>query len=211
MPDATLPGGSMTSTAPTINGEPKITQDAATATVGLEVFVNNADPTKTKWFFGEKELAPSDTYSFTAIDQGGGKNALRCTIKNFDKPLAGTYKVTFANANGQNSATFTVQAGNAPEFYDKPHIVQKDGGKIVCIKARAKSHLEITTEWFKDDKPVKLDDRIKAIVKTDDKDPKGFQYVLEISNPQKSDAAKYKCVIKNKEGQNQQALNLVLE
>lgn len=38
---------------------------------------------------------------------------------------------------------------DAPEFHDKPHIVQRDGGNIIVIKVRAKSHLEMTAEWFK--------------------------------------------------------------
>jgi hypothetical protein len=39
--------------------------------------------------------------------------------------LAGTYKAVFASSAGEeNFATFTVQAGNAPEFYEKPKIVQ---------------------------------------------------------------------------------------
>lgn len=38
---------------------------------------------------------------------------------------------------------------DAPEFYDKPKIVQKDNGSVIQIKARAKSHLEMKVEWFK--------------------------------------------------------------
>uniref|UniRef100_A0A914S061 Immunoglobulin I-set domain-containing protein n=1 Tax=Parascaris equorum TaxID=6256 RepID=A0A914S061_PAREQ len=118
----------------------------------------------------------------------------------------------------------------APEFHDKPHIVQRDGGNVIVIKVRAKSHLEMKAEWFKvtgnlilrikkvlskesytydriadlsNDKPVKFDDRIKSVVKKDDKDKEGFQYLLEITGPKKEDEGKYKCVVKNAEGQNE--------
>lgn len=40
-------------------------------------------------------------------------------------------------------------AGNAPEFYDKPKIIQRDNGNVIAIKARGKSHLEVKAEWFK--------------------------------------------------------------
>lgn len=33
-------------------------------------------------------------------------------IKNFDKELAGSYKVKFCSNDGENSATFTVKAGS---------------------------------------------------------------------------------------------------
>ncbi|OZC06608.1 immunoglobulin I-set domain protein [Onchocerca flexuosa] len=132
-------------------------------------------------------------------------------IKNFDKELAGSYKAKFYSTDGENSATFTVKAGNAPEFHDKPHIVQRDGGNIIVIKVRAKSHLEMTAEWFKDDKPLKTTDRIKTVTKKDDKDKDGFQFLLEIHGPVKEDQAKYKCVVKNREGQNEQSLNLCFD
>ncbi|EJW75791.1 immunoglobulin I-set domain-containing protein [Wuchereria bancrofti] len=132
-------------------------------------------------------------------------------IKNFDKELAGSYKAKFYSSDGENSATFTVKAGNAPEFHDKPHIVQRDGGNIIVIKVRAKSHLEMTAEWFKDDKPLKATDRIKMVAKKDDKDKEGFQFLLEIHGPVKEDQAKYKCVVKNGEGQNEQSLNLCFD
>lgn len=64
---------------------------------------------------------------------------------------------------------------------------------------------------FKDDKPVKTSDRVKISAKPDDKDKEGTQFLLEITSPQKEDQAKYKCVVKNAEGSNQQSLSLVFE
>lgn len=80
--------------------------------------------------------------------------------------LAGEYKAKVFSADGENYASFTVQSGSwsslkiwqkckfifipdAPEFYEKPKIVQRDEGNIICIKVRAKSHLEMKAEWFK--------------------------------------------------------------
>ena len=90
--------------------------------------------------------------------------------------------------------------------------MQRDNGNIITIKVRAKSHLPLTAEWFKDDKPIKQSDRVKASNKPDEKDNDGgIQFLLEITGPQKDDQAKYKCVVKNAEGQNQQSLNLVFD
>ncbi|VDK69697.1 unnamed protein product [Litomosoides sigmodontis] len=175
---------------PVIHGEPKIVQDAKANTVSLEVIVSGILPEKTKWFLGEKEIQPTETYVFSQHDEGGKRTLLKCEIKNFDKELAGSYKAKFCSSDGENSATFTVKAGNAPEFHDKPHIVQRDGGNIIVIKVRAKSHLEMTAEWFKDDKPLKATDRIKMVTKKDDKDKEGFQFLLEIHGPVKEDQAK---------------------
>uniref|UniRef100_A0A914USW4 Immunoglobulin I-set domain-containing protein n=1 Tax=Plectus sambesii TaxID=2011161 RepID=A0A914USW4_9BILA len=136
---------------PAISGEPKITQDTESGSVILEVMVTNTDPAKTKWFLNDKELAETESYAFSSKDEGGKRHTLKCEIKNFDKPLAGIYKATFYSTDGENSASFTVQAGNAPDFYDKPHIVQRDGGNILCIKARAKSPTEMTAQWYKND------------------------------------------------------------
>ncbi|MCP9262217.1 hypothetical protein DINM_004543 [Dirofilaria immitis] len=152
----------------------KIIQDIKTNSVRLEVIVSGSLPDKTRWFLGEKEIEPTETYQFS----------------HHDEELAGSYKAKFYSNDGENSATFTVKAGNAPEFHDKPHIVQRDGGNIIVIKVRAKSHLEMTAEWFKDDKPLKTTDRIKILTKQDDKDKDGFQFLLEIHGPVKEDQAK---------------------
>lgn len=58
---------------------------------------------------------------------------------------------------------------------------------------------------------MKFNDRVKQVVKKDDKDSEGYQFLLEIYGPQKEDEAKYKCIVKNAEGQNQQSLNLVFD
>ncbi|CAD5221144.1 unnamed protein product [Bursaphelenchus xylophilus] len=196
---------------PSIVGDPKITQDESSGSVFLDVVVANVDPAKTKWFKGDDELAASNTYKFSHSDEAG-KKKLRCEIKNFDKTLSGTYKALFFAPDGtENHATFTVQSGNAPEFTDKPKIVQRDGGNVIVIKVRGKSHIEAKAEWFKDDKPLKSTDRVKVVQKADDKDKDAVQYLLEITGPQKSDEAKYKCVLKNAEGSNQQSLNLVFD
>ncbi|CAI5455949.1 unnamed protein product [Caenorhabditis angaria] len=194
---------------PSIYGEPKIRSE--NGSVFLEVIVTGADPAKIQWFFGADELEENEFLKFSHSDEGGNRTKFVAEIKDFDKPLAGEYKAVFASADGQNHSTFNVTAGNAPDFHDKPHIVQRDNGNVIVIKVRAKSHLEMKAEWFKDEKPVKFTDRVKAVVKKDDKDKDGYQFLLEITGPQKDDEAKYKCVVKNSEGQNQQSLNLVFD
>ncbi|PAV79139.1 hypothetical protein WR25_03213 [Diploscapter pachys] len=194
---------------PAIYGEPKINNKDGT--VFLEVTATGADPKKTQWFYGDKELDENETVKFSNADEGGNRRKFVCEIRDFDKPLAGEYKCVMHSADGSNHAKFTVTAGNAPDFHDKPHIVQRDNGNVIVIKVRAKSHLEMKAEWFKDDKPVKFNDRVKQVVKKDDKDSEGYQFLLEIYGPQKEDEAKYKCIVKNAEGQNQQSLNLVFD
>lgn len=70
---------------------------------------------------------------------------------------------------------------------------------------------EAVTLLFQNDKPVKATDRVKTVVKKDDKDKAGYQFLLEITGPTKDDEAKYKCVVKNNEGQNEQSLNLCFD
>ncbi|KAI1708919.1 immunoglobulin i-set domain-containing protein [Ditylenchus destructor] len=211
--DIVLPGGTSSMSAPAIYGQPKITHDEQSGSVFLECVVTGADSSKTKWFLGDNEIAAgTGAYRFSHSDEGGNRKKFVCEIKNYEKSLQGVYKAVLANSEGkENYATFTVQSGNAPEFYDKPKIVQKDNGSVIQIKARAKSHLEMKVEWFKDDKPVKTSDRLKVVTKPDDKEKDGMQFLLEITGPQKDDQAKYKCVVKNAEGQNQQSLNLVFD
>ena len=203
---------------PSIYGEPKITHDQESGSVFLECVVTGADSSKTKWFYGDSELDEESKsvngggYKFSHNDEGGNRKKFTCEIKNYEKALQGIYKAVFKSTDDkENYATFTVQSGNAPEFYDKPKIVQKDNGNVIQIKIRAKSHLEPKAQWFKDDKPVKESDRVKIITKSDDKEKDGVQYLLEISAPEKGDQAKYKCIVKNSEGQNQQSLNLVFD
>ncbi|KAH7695744.1 immunoglobulin I-set domain-containing protein, partial [Aphelenchoides avenae] len=60
-----------------------------------------------------------------------------------------------------------------------------------------------------DDKPIRRTDRVKITQKKDAKDNEGTQYTLTIAKPTKKDEAKYRIVIKNAKGSNQQTLRLV--
>lgn len=110
------------------------------------------------------------------------------------------------NDSGQSAATFTVSAGgkysdlvtivnfqnkdvtnipnwsflDAPEFVEKPHIIQRDGGKVLVIKVKARSKVEPNIEWIKNDQPVKETDRIKFVMKKDEKAPTEYVCMLEI-------------------------------
>jgi hypothetical protein len=66
---------------PAIYGEPKINHEEKSGSVFLEVTVTNADPAKTKWFFGEKEIAQTDTYKFSSANQEGNRKKFVCEIK----------------------------------------------------------------------------------------------------------------------------------
>uniref|UniRef100_A0A915MID5 Immunoglobulin I-set domain-containing protein n=1 Tax=Meloidogyne javanica TaxID=6303 RepID=A0A915MID5_MELJA len=160
---------------PAIQGQPKIRHDEQTNSVFLEVSVLGAEATKTKWYLEEKEIASgTGAYRMSTQEQEGGKKLIICEIKNYDKSMQGTYK-----------------AVNAPEFYEKPKITQKDGGK--------------------DESPLKTDNRIKLSTEKDSSEPDGTILLLEINDPTKEDQAKYKCVVKNGEGRNEQSLNLVFD
>ncbi|KAL7077518.1 hypothetical protein ACQ4LE_003095 [Meloidogyne hapla] len=180
-------------------------------------------------------------YRMSTQEQEGGKKLLICEIKNYDKSMQGTYKAVFFSPDAkENYATFTVKSGsiqtgdgenchhsgtnfelcksldperlkNAPEFYEKPKITQKDGGKVIQIKIRVKSHIEMKAEWFKDDSPLKTDNRVKLSTEKDSSEPDGTILLLEINDPTKEDQAKYKCIVKNGEGRNEQSLNLVFD
>jgi hypothetical protein len=67
--------------APSIYGDPKITQDEKSGSVFLDVSVTGADPAKTKWFLGDKEIAATNTYKFSNAAEAGGRQKLRCEVK----------------------------------------------------------------------------------------------------------------------------------
>jgi len=127
------------------------------------------------------------------------------------KSLAGIYKCEITNDSGKTHSTFTVTAGDAPEFIEKPKIVQKDGGKILAIKIHAKSKVEPKVSWTKDDKMVQENDRVKGSVKKVDGKDDEYLCVLEIKTPQKDDEANYKCIVKNNDGSNSQSLRLAFD
>ncbi|CAK5128967.1 unnamed protein product [Meloidogyne enterolobii] len=64
---------------------------------------------------------------------------------------------------------------------------------------------------LKDESPLKTDNRIKLSTEKDSSEPDGTILLLEINDPTKEDQAKYKCVVKNGEGRNEQSLNLVFD
>lgn len=69
---------------------------------------------------------------------------------------------------------------DAPEFIEKPHIIQRDGGKVLVIKVKAKSKTEPKIEWTKNDQPVKESDRVKFVMKKDEKVAEEYVCMLEI-------------------------------
>lgn len=66
---------------PSIYGDPKITQDESSGSVFLDVVVTGCDPSKTKWFLGDDEIAQTVTYKFSHSDDSGDRKKLRCEIK----------------------------------------------------------------------------------------------------------------------------------
>jgi len=194
---------------PSMQGDPKITQKGAN--VLLEAIVESQPAPTTEWFKDEKPISEGDKYKIKTESQPGDKYRLTAEILNFDKPLGGIYKVNIKNDQGQTSATFTVSAGDAPEFLEKPKIIKKDGGKTIAIKMLVQSKTEPKIEWFKDDKAVTETDRVKLVVNKDEKEANKFTLFLEIKGPMKGDEAKYKCTVKTAEGSNSQSLNLAFD
>lgn len=191
--------------APKIEGEPKISQQGPG--VICEALVVSGDPPAVKWTRDDKEINNGDEF-ILKIEPEGGKYKISCLITCFDKPYAGIYKAAITNKAGTTNSTFTVTAGDAPEFTEKPHIVTRNEGKVLGIKIRAKSKHDASVSWTKDDKPIKYDDRVKNVIKSEDKKTGEYVFVLEINMPQKEDEGKYICTVKNSEGQNSQSLNL---
>jgi hypothetical protein len=198
---------------PTLIGEPVIIQEGPN--VLLECIAEAQPAPTAAWTKDDKEIKEGDQYAMKIIKIDGAGTAdkykILCEIKNFDKPLGGVYKVTLKNESGQSAATFTVSAGDAPEFIEKPHIIQRDGGKVLVIKVKARSKVEPKIEWLKSDKEVKESDRVKFVMKKDEKVPTDYICMLEIKGPIKEDEAKYTCTVKNKDGSNSQSLNLAFD
>jgi len=135
---------------PSMQGDPKIRQVGAN--VLLEAIVEAQPAPTTEWFKDDKPISEGDKYRIKTENQPNDKYRLTAEILNFDKPLGGIYKVNVKNDQGQTSATFTVSAGDAPEFLEKPKIIKKDGGKTISIKMLVQSKTEPKIEWFKDEK-----------------------------------------------------------
>jgi len=195
--------------APTIQGEPAISQKGSN--VLLECIVEANPEPNCKWFREEKDLEEGVSYKFSKDGFGVDKWTIVCKILNFDKPLAGIYKLNITNEAGNTTATFTVAAGYAPEFIEKPKIVSKDGGKVLGIKIHVKSKTEPKVTWFKDDKSLQSNDRISPSMKKVEDKADEYVCVLEIKMPQKDDEANYKCVVVNSEGSNSQSLKLAFD
>ena len=64
---------------PAIYGEPKINNKDGT--VSLEVTATGADPKKTQWFYGDKELDENETVKFSNADEGGNRRKFVCEIR----------------------------------------------------------------------------------------------------------------------------------
>jgi len=194
---------------PVLQGDPKIVQQGAN--VVLEAAVEAQPAPDTQWFKDGTKIENGAPYNIKTEALAGDKYKIIAEILNFDKSLSGIYKVNIKNDQGQTAATFTVTAGEAPEFLEKPKIVQREGGKEIAIKMMVQSKKEPRIEWFKDDKPVSDTDRTKLVTKKDDADPTKYTLLLEIKGPIKADQAKYKCLVKNDEGSNSQTLNLAFD
>ncbi|KAH7719079.1 immunoglobulin I-set domain-containing protein [Aphelenchoides avenae] len=131
----------------------------------------------------------------------------RPELKGLEDSLTGYYKPSCSRRSRTARACRSVSAG-APEFYGKPKIIQKDN--VIVIKARVKPRAgELNAEWFKDDKPIRRTDHVKIAQKKNPKDNEGTQYTLTIAKPTKKDESKYRIVIKDAKGSNQQTLRLV--
>jgi len=194
---------------PSMQGDPKIRQVGAN--VLLEAIVEAQPAPTTEWFKDDKPISEGDKYRIKTENQPNDKYRLTAEILNFDKPLGGIYKVNVKNDQGQTSATFTVSAGDAPEFLEKPKIIKKDGGKTISIKMLVQSKTEPKIEWFKDEKKIDNTDRVKLITEKDEKEANKYTLFLEIKGPMKGDEAKYKCTVKTAEGSNSQSLNLAFD
>jgi len=189
-----------------MEGDPQICQKGAN--VVMDCLITSAAEPTTKWFRVDKDL-PADEKKFkVGVDKAGDKYRVYCEILQFDKPLADVYKCEISNSEGKTTATFTVQAGDAPEFTEKPKIIQKDNGKVLCVKMKGKKATKV--EWFKEDKPIKETDRVKPKEAKDDKTGE-TTYTMEISMPEKADEGKYVLKLSNAEGSNSQSLNLAFD
>jgi len=196
--------------APILQLEPKIVQYGPN--LQLETAVEANPEPVVRWVKDDKPLEPNDPQFVIKTEKLTVTDMYRLTvdIQNFDKHLAGLYKCLVENEHGKTAASFTVSAGDVPDFNGKPIIVQRNKGEILGIKIKAKSKQELTVEWTKNEKTVVESDRVKMITKKGD-EPDEFVLLLEIKGPMKDDEATYKCTVKNKDGTNSQSLDLAFD
>uniref|UniRef100_A0A1I8BYL1 Ig-like domain-containing protein n=1 Tax=Meloidogyne hapla TaxID=6305 RepID=A0A1I8BYL1_MELHA len=88
---------------------------------------------------------------------------------------------------------------------------EQEGGKKLLICEIKNYDKSMQGTYKADDSPLKTDNRVKLSTEKDSSEPDGTILLLEINDPTKEDQAKYKCIVKNGEGRNEQSLNLVFD
>ncbi|KIH50030.1 immunoglobulin I-set domain protein [Ancylostoma duodenale] len=161
-------------------------------TIVLECRVNKESQPEIRWFKDDKPVKPDQHMVMETLDDG----RIKLTIHNATKEDVGSYRCEAVNIKGtaqtqtklQYATTVEQKLAEVEPLFIEPlqEAVATEGKTVVLeCKVNKESHPEI--RWFKDDKPVQLDQHM--VMETLD----DGRIKLTIHNATKEDIASYRC------------------
>ncbi|OTF83600.1 hypothetical protein BLA29_007220, partial [Euroglyphus maynei] len=160
-------------------------------------------PTTIEWQKDGQTL-PTSKRIQSSID--AGKQIVRLVIDKATSEDAGNYVCMIANNLGTaKQNTQVLVKSSAPKFLRKFEAVQvKEHEKAIFTAQYDAAATGTRIEFSKDDKLIKLDERIQL------KQEQDGQFSLIINDASSDDEGKYKCKIKNDQGSDEADANLVI-
>ncbi|EYB87861.1 hypothetical protein Y032_0256g374 [Ancylostoma ceylanicum] len=176
-----------------------------TETVELSVTVGGGTPIQVQWFKDDKPVE-IDNVHVISKDEGSGHYTL--TIHDTKVTDVGRYSCKATNEAGEARTEATVsiaKATNAPQFTEFLQPVQVKEAETVKLSVTVGGATPIKVEWFKDDKPVEIDN-VHTIVK----DEGSGHYTLTIHDTKVTDVGRYACKATNVSGEARTEANVII-
>ncbi|RCN47218.1 immunoglobulin I-set domain protein [Ancylostoma caninum] len=177
-----------------------------TETVELSVTVGGGTPIQVQWFKDDKPVE-IDNVHIISKDEGSGHYTL--TIHDTKVTDVGRYACKATNVAGEARTEANVSiakaTSNAPQFTEFLQPVQVKETETVQLSVTVGGATPIKVEWFKDDKPVEIDN-VHTIVK----DEGSGHYTLTIHDTKVTDVGRYSCKATNEMGEARTEANVII-